>query len=113
MHVQDLRGRDAAAQPQVRGTRVMRARQHGTGRNNAAGDPDKRGSVTDRRVRKMWLLAMFGGQCVHCLCTLTYDTVQADRIVPGGSYRRSNIQASCWSCNTARGNNVEWTYEGA
>jgi len=93
-------------------------RAHGSGRNNAAGDPDRRGSATDRRVRRMWLMAMFGGKCVHCKRTLQDrypdrdDYVQADRIIPGGSYRRSNIQASCAPCNNARGDDMSWTYDG-
>jgi 5-methylcytosine-specific restriction endonuclease McrA len=65
----------------------------------------------------MWLMAMFGGQCVHCQRTLQDvnpdrdDYVVADRIIPGGSYRRSNIQASCAPCNAARGDDMSWTYE--
>lgn len=80
---------------------------------------DKRGSNKDRAGRKMWLLStpQFGGNgttvaCVHCKISLTYETVQADRIVPGGSYKRSNIQPSCQQCNRARGNKTEWIYNG-
>ena len=69
---------------------------------------DKRGSATDRRVRHMWLLLVFDHKCVHCGCELTMATVEADRIVPGGSYARSNIQASCGDCNRDRGDDVDW-----
>ena len=67
---------------------------------------DRRGSSADRRARKLWLLATFDG-CVWCKVQLTYETVEADRIVPGGSYRRDNIQASCRPCNLARSDNDE------
>jgi len=58
----------------------------------------------------MWLGLVYGWRCVHCGCELTYATLEADRIVPGGSYARVNVQASCRSCNIARGNNVHWVY---
>lgn len=87
---------------------------------------DPRGSSKDRRARKLWMLSpaagaviagawrLFGGDgasvpCIHgCGRTLTYETVEADRIVPGGSYRRSNVQPACGPCNRARSNNVDW-----
>lgn len=40
--------------------------------------------------------------CTHCGLTLTYETVEADRIIPGGSYRRDNVQPSCAPCNKRR-----------
>ncbi|HWE82638.1 MAG TPA: hypothetical protein VG265_13395 [Gaiellaceae bacterium] len=44
---------------------------------------DRRGNSTDRRNRKLWLLAQFGdGQscaCAHCGTELEYETVEADR----------------------------------
>jgi 5-methylcytosine-specific restriction endonuclease McrA len=85
---------------------------------------DRRGSNADRAARKRWLLGMvcdrnlgwapFGGNgetvlCVHCGALLTYDTVEADRIVPGGSYRRENVQPACRTCNLDRSNKIEWT----
>jgi hypothetical protein len=80
-------------------------------RRTASGD-DKRGNSTDRAARKAWMLNTFGDgthvACVHCGVSLTSVTLQADRIVPGGTYRRSNIQPSCASDNRARSNNVTW-----
>jgi hypothetical protein len=68
---------------------------------------DKRGSSHDRRRRKLWMLAMFGdGQtcpCVHCGKGLDFNSIEQDRIIPGGSYSRRNIQPSCRPCNIARG----------
>lgn len=80
-------------------------------RRQETGD-DKRGSAASRRARKTWLLKHFGdgttAACVHCGETLTFATLQADRIVPGGSYRRDNVQPSCAKDNNARSNNVAW-----
>ena len=68
---------------------------------------DPRGSSDDRLRRKLWMLAMFGDRescpCTHCGCKLTLTTLEADRIVPGGSYKRTNIQPSCGPCNRLRG----------
>lgn len=60
----------------------------------------------------------FGGDgekvpCIHCHRMLTFETVEADRIVPGskgGTYRRTNVQPSCRQCNASRNDNEEWTY---
>jgi hypothetical protein len=77
----------------------------------------KRGNVYDRHARKRWLLSPesgFGGNgstvmCIHgCGTKLDSDTVEADRIIPGDTYARHNIQPSCRPCNAARGNNTEW-----
>jgi hypothetical protein len=38
----------------------------------------------------------------ECGRELTEATVEADRIVPGGSYRRDNIVPACRPCNLAR-----------
>jgi hypothetical protein len=46
--------------------------------------------------------------CAHCGITLDYETVQADRIVPGGSYAFDNVQPACFACNRARSNNTDW-----
>lgn len=75
---------------------------------------DKRGNCRDRRARKIWMLATFGDgtqcPCVHCERPLTYETVEADRIIPGGSYRRTNIQPACRVCNLERSDDLTWTY---
>lgn len=78
---------------------------------------DKRGNAASRRARKQWMLgaiedrtlgwAPFGGngttvKCVFCRELLTFATVEADRIVAGGSYRRENVQPACRACNLAR-----------
>ena len=81
---------------------------------------DRRGSNADRRRRKEWLLSteaaaiindelvLFGGngstvRCwLGCGTELTFATVEADRIIPGGSYRRGNIAPACRPCNLAR-----------
>lgn len=80
-------------------------------RRTASGE-DKRGSSKDRAARKNWMLATWGDgekcSCVHCGEALSYETVQADRIVPGGTYRRSNVQPSCARCNRRRSNNTAW-----
>jgi 5-methylcytosine-specific restriction endonuclease McrA len=69
---------------------------------------DKRGKAADRRRRKTWMLAMFGdtatAPCIHCGKGLDFKTIEADRIIPGGSYARQNIQPSCRPCNIRRGN---------
>jgi len=76
---------------------------------------DKRGNSYARRARKMWLLGTpkFGGTgthvpCVHCGTQLGYDEVEADRIVPGGSYRRDNVQPACRACNLGRSDDASW-----
>ena len=73
---------------------------------------EKRGNSRDRYARKTWMLATFGDgrkcKCIHCNCTLVRKTLEADRIVPGGSYKHSNIQPACRNCNVARNNDPEW-----
>jgi hypothetical protein len=76
---------------------------------------DRRGSNKDRARRKQWLLDAFGNgvtvRCVHgfpgCVGKLTYASVEADRIIPGGTYARTNIQPSCGPCNRRRSNRPE------
>lgn len=69
---------------------------------------DKRGKAIDRRKRKVWMLWRFGdgntAPCVHCGKGLDFTTIEADRIIPGGPYARSNVQPSCRPCNIRRGN---------
>lgn len=78
-----------------------------------------RGSAADRRARRAWICspaAGFGGDgikvpCVHCACLVLAADVDIDRIVPGGSYRRDNIQPSCRACNLARSDNPDWSLD--
>jgi 5-methylcytosine-specific restriction endonuclease McrA len=80
-------------------------------RRTASGE-DKRGNARNRAARKNWMLATWGDgekcDCVHCGTPLSYETVQADRIAPGGSYARKNVQPSCAGCNRSRSNNTAW-----
>lgn len=73
---------------------------------------DKRGNSYDRAARKAWMLKTFGDgfkcPCTHCGMYLSKETLEADRIIPGGSYRRSNIQPACGGCNKKRGNKLGW-----
>lgn len=73
---------------------------------------DPRGNSTDRRRRTQWLLDTYGdgvsAPCVHCGEMVTDETLQQDRIVPGGPYRRDNLQPSCEFCNKSRGNRLDW-----
>ena len=73
---------------------------------------DKRGSASQRRARKYWMLRYFGSgktaPCSHCGKRLTFRTIEADRIIPGGSYARHNVMPACRDCNLARSNNINW-----
>lgn len=71
------------------------------------GERDRRGAARDRRARKRWLLKEFGdGTTVECFwgcgTKLTFATLEQDRIVPGGPYRRDNLVPSCGPCNIKR-----------
>ena len=70
------------------------------------GERDRRGFASTRRARKQWLLDNFGNgvecPCTWCGTTLTWATLQQDRIVPGGPYRRDNLVPACGKCNIAR-----------
>jgi len=81
-------------------------------RRQQTGD-DRRGNAGDRRARKFFLLHKFGNgktaPCVHCEIALTFETLQADRIIPGGSYRRANVQPACGPCNRDRSDKLTWT----
>jgi hypothetical protein len=88
---------------------------------------DKRGSTADRRRRKLWLVgaiedptlgfAPFGGdgstvKCFwQCGRELNIYTIEADRIVPGGSYKRDNIVPACRVCNLARSDDAFLTVQ--
>jgi 5-methylcytosine-specific restriction endonuclease McrA len=75
---------------------------------------DHRGSAASRRARKHWMLSSFGDgvscRCTHCGKSLDYNTVEADRIVPGGPYRRENVQPACRRCNLARSDDRDWSF---
>ena len=88
---------------------------------------DARGSSYARRRRREWMVSpeagrmvdgvwiYFGGdgekvQCWWgCGTFLSVDTVEADRIVPGGPYRRENIVPACRPCNLARSDDGDLT----
>lgn len=76
-----------------------------------------RGSSSDRRARKLWLLsadAGFGGdgstvRCYRCPAVLTLATITVDRRVAGvlgGTYARPNIRPACMDCNIMGGNEI-------
>jgi hypothetical protein len=74
-----------------------------------------RGSTTDRRNRRLWLLSPesgFGGngqrvKCATCPKVLTYETLTVDRYpimgCDGGTYKRNNIRPQCLQCNCGHG----------
>ena len=75
-----------------------------------ATNSNQRGSSEDRRRRRKFLLNKFGNgitvKCTHCPAVLTFETVCADRIIPGwkgGRYTQDNIQPSCQSCGSEQG----------
>jgi hypothetical protein len=73
---------------------------------------EKRGNSYARRARKLWMLATWGNgvicPCVHCGDLVDFDTVEADRIIPGGSYRRENIEPACKPCNLSKSDKPDW-----
>lgn len=75
---------------------------------------DKRGSSAARKARKLHLLALWGNgetcPCLYCSAPLTYATVEADRIIAGDSYRRSNVIPACRACNVARLDKSIWSF---
>lgn len=81
-------------------------------RRQETGD-DRRGNSRDRKARKVWLISTFGNgvtaPCAHCERQLQLEEIEADRINPGGSYRRDNIQVSCGPDNRSRSNRPGWT----
>jgi hypothetical protein len=78
---------------------------------------EKRGSSYARRARKLWMLATWGDgekcPCVHCGAQLSFTEVEADRIIPGGSYRHENVQPACRACNLQRSDDASWSYAKA
>lgn len=84
---------------------------HKRGTSNA----NSRGSSSDRRARKIYLLATFGdgysAPCHFCGFHLDWFTITADRIIraiDGGTYRRGNIRPACGSCNSSDGSLEMW-----
>jgi hypothetical protein len=81
-------------------------------RSRGTSNANQRGNSRDRARRRRWLVEHYGdGELVacflqisrHCLYVLDEHTVSADRIDPGGSYRRSNIQPACGPCQCRQG----------
>lgn len=77
---------------------------------------EKRGNSRDRARRKVWLLATFdpdlGPEVARCHLGIAGDrchgyvdahTLTVDRIEPGGTYCRSNIQPACTPCQNRQG----------
>lgn len=72
---------------------------------------NSRGSSTDRRRRKTFLLTTFGdgetAPCAFCGNMVDFDTITVDRYpiagVDGGTYKRNNIRPACGPCNSADG----------
>lgn len=76
---------------------------------------EKRGNSYDRRRRKLWLLATFDqdlgpDKCrcwldlaEGCRVELDIHTITVDRIDPGGTYARPNIQPACRVCQNTQG----------
>lgn len=75
-----------------------------------------RGSTTDRRRRKTWLLETFGDGTTapcsfECGEVLTWDTLTVDRYpiagADGGTYKRDNIRPACRKCNVSDGMHIK------
>jgi NAD-dependent SIR2 family protein deacetylase len=67
---------------------------------------EKRGKASDRRKSKHNLLHHHGdgatAPCTWCGTPLTFETIERDRIVPGGPYRMVNLVPACRRCNLER-----------
>lgn len=87
----------------------MLDRGHGVGRGTT--NRNSRGSASDRRARKLWLLVTFGdgvkAPCSYCGGMVDFDTITVDRYpvmgCDGGTYKRDNIRPSCGTCNATHG----------
>jgi hypothetical protein len=76
---------------------------------------DLRGNSATRRARKGYLLTLWGNgetcSCIYgCGRVLDFATVEADRIIAGGSYRRENVIPACRACNVARLDKSLWSF---
>lgn len=81
---------------------------------------ERRGNTRDRARRRVWLLSTFdpdlGPELARChlgtsdMCSGTVDarTLTVDRIEPGGSYARDNIQPACRVCQNQQGALISW-----
>lgn len=76
-----------------------------------------RGSSSDRRKRKQWLLDTFGdGQTAlcsfECGAVLDFECITVDRYpisgMDGGRYVRGNIRPACGECNSRHGSLDMW-----
>lgn len=83
------------------------------GKSSRAGG-DKRGNASQRRARKSFLLREWGNgsfcPCIYCGVSLDSASVEADRIIPGGSYGRHNVIPACRACNVARLDKSLWKF---
>lgn len=81
------------------------SRPRGTTNRNA------RGSSSDRKARRTWLLNTFGdglsAPCAYCGEPVTDSTITVDRWpvtgADGGTYVRGNIRPACARCNSSEG----------
>jgi hypothetical protein len=87
------------------------------GKSSRPGNGGDRGSAAARRSRKGYLLTVWGDgetcPCLFCGASLTFATVEADRVIPGslgGSYRRENVIPACRRCNAQRGDKTVWEF---
>lgn len=76
---------------------------------------ERRGNCHDRKRRRVWLLATFDkdlgpdrARCwldlsPGCLEYVDIHSLTVDRINPGGTYRRDNIQPACSVCQAVQG----------
>lgn len=77
---------------------------------------NRRGSTTQRRARRQWLLDTFGdgvtAPCAiqwgeHCLGEVGEGTLTVDRHptpgIDGGTYDQGNIRPACGPCNSRAG----------
>lgn len=77
---------------------------------------ERRGNSRDRARRRAWLLDAYAdddlapgtvrcqlGVSTFCLGTVTAETLTVDRVDPGGTYARYNIQPACRPCQCTQG----------
>jgi hypothetical protein len=91
----------------------MPARRNADGTvRRGTSNANDRGSSSQRRARKLWLLVTFGDGTTAtcgfgCGTVLTFETITVDRHpVPGcqgGRYVRGNIRPACGPCNSRHG----------